>query len=328
MEKVSIFSLKLRLLILTVTFLGVLNYSTDAQTCASVTGGTPTFSTNFDTLANTGTSSTVPTGIGFVEAGTNANTTYTAGTGSSATGETFSFGAAADTDRAFGGIQSGTLIPTVGGCITNNTGANISSITITYDGEQWRLGNAGRVDRLDFQYSTDAASLATGTWTDVDTLDFIAPITVAPTGALNGNAAANRTAGITSTIIGLNIVNGAAFYFRYLDFNATGADDGLAIDNFSLTTAPSTAAPATVSGRVLDSKGRGVSRVQVKISGGDLTAPLSALTNPFGYFSIEIPTGQTYIVNVSARGYTFSNPTQVINVNDSITNLMFTASGR
>jgi len=36
------------------------------------------------------------------------------------------------------------------------------------------------------------------------------------------------------TITGLNIANGATFYLRWSDFNATGSDDGLGIDDFSI----------------------------------------------------------------------------------------------
>src|SRR5215217_7152077 len=71
-------------------------------------------SENFTTLALTGTSSAVPNGWDFSETGTNANTTYTAGTGSGTAGDTYSFGAASNTERAFGGLQSGSLIPTIG----------------------------------------------------------------------------------------------------------------------------------------------------------------------------------------------------------------------
>src|SRR5215510_10406800 len=77
---------------------------------------------NFDTLASTGPSSTLPTGWFFEEAGTNANTTYTAGTGSGNAGDTYSFGAAGSADRAFGGLQSGSLVPTIGASFANNTG--------------------------------------------------------------------------------------------------------------------------------------------------------------------------------------------------------------
>lgn len=122
----------------------------------------------------------------------------------------------------------------MGASFTNTTGNPITSLTVSYTGEQWRLGTAGRVDRLDFQYSLDASSLTDGTWTDVNTLDFVAPVTSGTVGAIDGNVAANRTA-ITSTLTGLNIAPGETFWFRWQDLNASGADDSLAIDDFSLS---------------------------------------------------------------------------------------------
>lgn len=194
----------------------------------------PVYNQNFDGLANSGTSSVTPTGWMFSESGANANTTYIAGTGSSNTGDTYSFGSAASTERAFGGLRSGALIPTFGFYVTNNYGATITGIQITYTGEQWRLGTAGRSDRLDFQYSLNATTLATGSWIDVDALDFISPNTTGPPSALDGNLAANRT--VLSTIItNLNISNGTSFFFRWNDLDASDADDGLSIDDFTLT---------------------------------------------------------------------------------------------
>jgi uncharacterized repeat protein (TIGR01451 family) len=187
---------------------------------------------DFDTLVSTGTSSTLPDGWEFSETGSNANTTYTAGTGSSNAGDTYSFGASGSTDRALGGLQSGSLIPTVGALFTNNTGQTITSLEIAYTGEQWRLGTAGRLDRLDVQYSLNSTSLSTGTWIDVEALDFVAPTTTGPIGALNGEA--NHT-DISGVISGLSIPPGATFRIRWTDFNASGADDGLAIDDFTIT---------------------------------------------------------------------------------------------
>jgi uncharacterized repeat protein (TIGR01451 family) len=209
--------------------------SAEAQ-CVSVTTLGTANTENFDTLANTGTSGTTPTGWFFAESAANANALYSAGTGSGTAGDTYSFGPAASTDRAFGGLQSGSLVPTVGACFSNNSAAAINAMAIAYTGEQWRLGATGRVDRIDFQYSLDATSLTTGTWTDVNALDFTAPITVAPTGALDGNAVANRTA-LSNTITGLNVPVGTNVWIRWTDLNASGADDGLAVDDFSLTAA-------------------------------------------------------------------------------------------
>jgi hypothetical protein len=189
---------------------------------------------NFDTLASAGASSALPAGWALSETGANANAEYTAGAGGLTMGDTYSFGATGSGERAFGALQSASLVPSVGACFSNQTGGTITSLAVAYTGEQWRLGATGRVDRLDFQYSADATSLTTGTWQDVNELDFTAPVTAGAVGALNGNTAPNRAA-VAFTVNGLSIANGATFFIRWTDFNAAGSDDGLAIDDFSLT---------------------------------------------------------------------------------------------
>src|SRR5262245_40850175 len=232
-------------IILVVLFASLPGGLRHAQAAGSVnltTLGTA-YTENFNTLANSGTSSTVPNGWDFAESGTNANTTYTAGTGSSTTGDTYSFGAASNTERAFGGLQSGSLIPTIGASFTNNTGATVTQLAISYTGEQWRAGvtNRNAADRLDFQLSTNATSLTTGTWVDYDSLDFNSPNINTTAGALDGNASGNKTS-VSFTITGLSIPNGASFWIRWNDFDISpGADDGLAVDNFSIK--PNTSPP-------------------------------------------------------------------------------------
>jgi uncharacterized protein len=189
---------------------------------------------NFNSLGSSGTSSTLPTGWALIESGTGGNTTYTAGTGSGTGGDTYSFGASGNSERALGTLQTGSVIPSFGASFQNATLATIASLQIAYTGEQWRLGAVGRSDRLDFQYSFDATSLTTGTWNDFNGLDFIAPITSGSTGALDGNAAGNRTL-LSGTLSGLTWAQGGTLWLRWTDFNATGSDDGLAIDDFSIT---------------------------------------------------------------------------------------------
>jgi DNA/RNA endonuclease G (NUC1) len=207
--------------------------SADTDTPISITGFGTAVAQDFDSLAATSTSTATPPGWGFVESGTNANGTYTAGTGSANAGDTYSFGAAGVTERALGALRSGTLIPIFGARFTNNTGGTITSLAVSYTGEQWRSGTAARIDRIDFEISTNATSLTAGTYTPVDSLAFTTPNTVG-TGPKDGNAAVNRTA-VSHTITGLSIANGASFFIRWTDFDASGADDGLAVDDFSLT---------------------------------------------------------------------------------------------
>lgn len=219
--------------------------ATCTQAQVSITSTTTPYTQNFNTLITSGTSATLPAGWKLLETGTNANTTLAADAGTTATGNTYSYGTGTATERAFGGLLSGSLVPTIGVQITNNTGATITSLSISYTGEEWRLGTAARTDQLDFQYSLTATSLSTGTWTDFNALDFVTPVTTT-TGAKDGNAAANRTAK-SSVITGLNIANGATFWLRWNDLDASGADDGLAIDDFSIQLNGADVTPPTTS---------------------------------------------------------------------------------
>jgi len=199
-----------------------------------------TYTENFDTLASIGTDNTsLPIGWVFHETGDNANSFYTAGTGSSNVGNTYSFGASGSSERAFGGLRSGTLVTTIGAQYQNDTGTTIVRLAISYFCEQWRSGVAyrGAADRLDFQYSTDATSLTTGTWIDVDSLDCLTTNISDTSGAKDGNNAAYRTL-VSGTITGLNIANGATYWIRWTDYDIFSSDDGLAVDDFSLTTNP------------------------------------------------------------------------------------------
>ena len=66
---------------------------------------------NFDGLSQT-TAATTPPGWTYVESGASANATYSAGTGSSPTGDTYSFGAAGTnpiTDRALGSLRDASV---------------------------------------------------------------------------------------------------------------------------------------------------------------------------------------------------------------------------
>ncbi len=95
------------------------------------------------------------------------------------------------------------------------------------------MGATGRADRLDFQYSLDATSLSNGTWTDVDALDFSSPFTTTVGQTNSSDPALQSTR--NSSIGGIAVPNGAAFWVRWTSFDASGADDGLAVDSFSLT---------------------------------------------------------------------------------------------
>jgi uncharacterized protein len=233
-----------------ITILALMMMALPMQSAEAVGGGSGSISLttlgsaytqNFDTLANTGTTNSITVINGwFLEEGnvtaTANNGLYAAGTGSSNTGDTYSFGAAANSERAFGGLLSGSVTPTIGASFTNNTGSTVTTLDVSYTGEMWRAGVASRgaADRIDFQLSTNATSLTTGTWVDYDSLDFNSPNISTAVGALDGNSATNQAA-LSFSITGLSIPNGSSFWIRWMDFNISSSDDGLAVDDFSLT---------------------------------------------------------------------------------------------
>jgi hypothetical protein len=233
-----------------------LTINAPSSSSTSLTAFGVAYSQDFNTLIITGTDSikNLPTGWTANETGTNANLTYAADTGGNTAGNSYSYGKTGAIERALGGLLSGSLTPTIGTNFLNNTGSTITSIVITYIGEEWRLGAASRYDTLKFQYSLDAASLTTGTWAAVLDLNYVTTDITGTAGSRNGNDLTKRTE-INSTISGLNIANGSSFWIRWQDVNVSGADDGLAVDDFLLTpqgTAPTnlsiigTANPSTV----------------------------------------------------------------------------------
>lgn len=214
-----------------------------AQTCIQLRG--QSYSQNFDSLPLSGTShsvTTLPFGFSFVETGSGANTTYAADSGGTATSNTYSYGEAGDTDRALGELTGLTVRSFCGVCFVNNTGVTIPSFTVSFEGEQWRLGSEDAViDRLDFQYSKTATSPGdnTAAWTNVDALDFYTPSNVG-VGAKDGNDSDNRQKFSPTTILPAGgIPQGGRLYLRWAGLDIAGVDDGLAIDDFKLTYSPS-----------------------------------------------------------------------------------------
>jgi hypothetical protein len=67
-----------------------------------------------------------------------------------------------------------------------------------------------------------------------------------------------------------------------------------------------TAAPASIAGRVVSSTGTGIRNAIVSLNDNN-GGVISTRTNTFGYFQFDsVQTGQTYVINVQAKGYTFA----------------------
>jgi hypothetical protein len=93
-------------------------------------------------------------------------------------------------------------------------------------------------------------------------------------------------------------------------------------DVISLNVLSPTAAAVSVSGRVATSSGNGIGNATVTIARPD-GLPRTARTSPFGYYRFDnVTSGQSYMVNVSAKRYRFSP--RFITVGDDLTDVDFT----
>jgi hypothetical protein len=270
--------------------------ATAARAQVSITAGNLTYSQNFDSLTrsstleawtdNTATTSTAdsPRVVGlagwyaaaFASASAGTTNGYTpqiraAGTTTSATGAFYSYGATGDSDRALGTLPTDGITGAGAGALrfgvrfVNNTAQTITGFTFSYDGEQWR--NAAVTD-VNNQFTVGYALFAPGAGTLANpyiatAADFNTPFDGTGTGgtsvALDGNAPANRVAGIGDTITGISLAPGDELWLRWSDANSSGLDQGIGIDNFSITFAvpePSSAAVLALGALVLLRRGR------------------------------------------------------------------------
>lgn len=241
----------LALAVLACTLAGVAS----AQTLAF----TGSYSQNFDTLPVTG-AETVPgrgphafgalttlsvTGLdGWYfgnPGGSSTSTEFRAQDGSlsgSAGRGVISFGSTGSSERALGGLATSNQIGSFGVVLTNSTGAVLDALQIGFDGEQWRRGDrTGVPNTLGFEWALASGIDGTG-------FDSFAPLSfdsVLTSGtinvALDGNDAANRAI-LGATLSGLNWGAGQTLALRWTSNDISGQDDGLAIDNFSVTAVP------------------------------------------------------------------------------------------
>ncbi len=282
--------------------------------------GTPV-TQNFDALLQTGTA-VVWTDNSTIPGWYSTRTTYNAGTGSSNAGALYSFGVAGTnpvTDRALGGVASGgTGTFYWAARYVNNTGSTITSLQVSFNGEQWRDGgNATPVSQsMVFQYQianagviTDADTPSTG-WTNDATLGFASPIFTATAATLDGNSAANRTA--KSDTLTVSVAPGQEIWIRWQDINDAGNDHGLAVDDLSVTPNAIAAVNLTVNDVSLNEGNAGTTTFTFTVSlsapagaGGvtfDIATADGTATQPSDYTQKSL-TGQT--IPMGSSTYTF-----------------------
>jgi len=202
---------------------------------------------NFDSMGSSSTA-TMPTGW---KTGTDWSTASnvvtqaagTSGTGvvsSSSSGGVYNFAngvTASSTDRAIGFLtSSGFSSPrSIIYAFQNNTGATITSLTVSWDYEKYRSGSRA-FDWTFFHGSTSTADTAASSGNQSYTAD------------ANNTTVSNPPASTSKsvTISGLSIAPGATYYLRWTYTGNGGSSNaqGLGIDNFVMTATLGAAATA------------------------------------------------------------------------------------
>jgi len=96
-------------------------------------------------------------------------------------------------------------------------------------------------------------------------------------------------------------------------------------EGFTIAITTPTAANVSVGGRITDAFGNAISRVRVSITDTN-GVTRTVVSNSFGFYGFDaVLVGETYAVSVAHNHYQFSLPTQVIVVNDTLSNVDFTA---
>jgi hypothetical protein len=181
------------------------------------------------------------------------------------------------------------------------------------------------------QVLPDSAMLTTGTFEPTNwespVTDFPAP---APPGPYNEPGSAIGGTGpqtLTGTFGFTNSNGNWNLYVR--DDGGVSSPDAITgcIDGgWTLEFLPLTAAAASLSGRVTTADGRGIRNARIVVSGNTLPEPRIATTGSFGYFSLDgLQAGETYVVTVNSKRYTFSMPSRVITLVDNVVDANFVA---
>ncbi|MSQ78604.1 MAG: T9SS type A sorting domain-containing protein [Flavobacteriaceae bacterium] len=216
---------------------------------------------------------TIPSGWSGSSSGTAAYLGQSTGTGGS--GGYYGFGASSEFN--LGALRTGGVGNiTYSVSLTNNSGSTINTITLSWDYEQYRFANTSG-------WNCSGTGQLAGNST-LDGKDF--------SGSASGTNGTPAITGVTSfSLTSLSIANGQTFGVTWVTTDVAGADNGVGIDNFSISASVSSSPNITVTGTLNEfttsALNTATSEQSFTVSGSNLTDDIS-IAPPSGF---EISTG-------------------------------------
>lgn len=116
----------------------------------------------------------------------------------------------------------------------------------------------------------------------------------------------------------------SALTFQSFVFNE--GDPAAQTTNGNFTVAGPTAAIVSVEGRVMTAQGRGIRNVVITITNSEGNVR-TARTSAFGNYRFkDVNAGETYIISAKGKRYTFTQPSQILNINEETVDVNFIAN--
>jgi hypothetical protein len=272
---------------------------------------TGSYSQNFSSYA--GTAVTLPTGW------TQSTGTYQGtGTGTLTSGNWWAYGTGGD--YAAGILRTSSGEYTLSVSFTNNTGFTITKLNLSWQYEQWRFANTSGLDVS-----------GTGALASNSTLG-AADLTGSASGT-NGTVLITPTG--TITLAGISIAPGATFGVQWTTVDAAGSDNGLAIDDFTISAptppiiSPQPASQTTTAGNAASfsvaATGTGTLAYQWRKNGVNITGNASATTSTLLLSTVmTADTGNYDVVVTDDNASTVSNAA-TLTVNKAAQTITFAA---
>lgn len=250
----------------------------------------------------------------------------------------YSAGQIGSEDRALGHLSASSRGGRFVWILRNDTGSELTSFSLSFTGEQWRNGGSSIPNSVKFYHQTSNSlpDPSTGAgWTEESTLIHLSPTRGPGGGALDGNAPANRVE-LFGMVSGISWQAGEFLMLRWQDFDESGSDDLMAIDNVLFHSLPTGNPPSLVASMPGDGESH-VSPLSIPelvfdepvfitaggiTLSGSLSGPLAAtVTGGPQRFAIEpqnpLPSGETITISLAAASITNAADTPMA-ANDSV----------
>lgn len=166
-------------------------------------------------------------------AGSQSNMNFATSTGSSTGSGIYSYGPSTHPNRSLGSLASGTGIYAFGLILKNETGMVLNRVQIRFLATQWRKGGSTHKNTWRFGYHcSDTVRPFIDSLFNDHRFNFTSIHTGTGTAVLNGHLPANQF-WVEDSITDIYWLPGQQLLLQWSDFDETGSDDAMGIDDFS-----------------------------------------------------------------------------------------------